>query len=39
MRWMPRAGPPALPPEITGIATLILTDLPEDAGGVAGRYV
>jgi hypothetical protein len=25
--------------EITAIATLVLTDLPEDAGGVAGRYV
>lgn len=31
--------PKALPPELTAIATLILTDLPEDAGGVAGRYV
>jgi hypothetical protein len=31
--------PKALPPELSAIATLILTDLPEDAGGVAGRYV
>ena len=31
--------PKALPPELTGISTLILTDLPADAAGVAGRYV
>jgi hypothetical protein len=31
--------PKALPPELTGITTLILTDLPDAAGGVAGRYV
>ena len=31
--------PKALPPELAGIATLILTDLPVDAGGIAGRYV
>lgn len=31
--------PTRLPPEVTGIATLVLTDLPEDAGGVAGRYI
>lgn len=31
--------PRSLPPELSAIATLILTDLPEDAGGVAGRYV
>ncbi len=31
--------PKAMPPELTGITTLILTDLPDDAGGVAGRYV
>ncbi len=31
--------PKALPPELSGIATLILTDLPEAAGGVAGRYL
>lgn len=35
----PNGWPKALPPELTGIATLILTDLPADAGGVAGRYV
>ena len=29
----------ALPPGVTGISTLVLTDLPEDAAGVAGRYV
>jgi hypothetical protein len=29
----------AIPPEVTGISTLVLTDLPEDAAGVAGRYV
>lgn len=31
--------PVKLPPEITGISTLVLTDLPADAGGVAGQYV
>lgn len=31
--------PTRLPPELTSIATLILTDLPSDAGGVAGRYL
>ncbi len=31
--------PNRLPVELTGITTLILTDLPADAGGVAGRYV
>ena len=31
--------PKSIPPELTAIATLILTDLPADAGGVAGRYV
>lgn len=30
--------PTALPPELTGISTLILTDLAPEAGGVAGRY-
>ena len=35
----PDGWPTALPPELTGIATLILTDLPADALGVAGRYV
>ena len=28
-----------LPADLTGIATLILTDLPEDAMGVAGQYI
>lgn len=31
--------PVALPPDVTGLTTLILTDLPQDAGKVAGRYV
>ena len=31
--------PKTIPPELSAIATLILTDLPEDAGGLAGRYV
>lgn len=31
--------PRALPPEMSALATLILTDLPEEAAGVAGRYV
>jgi hypothetical protein len=31
--------PKSLPSELSAIATLILTDLPEDAAGVAGRYV
>ncbi|NEY90185.1 SGNH/GDSL hydrolase family protein [Tabrizicola oligotrophica] len=31
--------PKALPPDLSGITTLILTDLPEEAGGVAGRYL
>ena len=31
--------PTALPPDITGISTLILTDLAPDALGVAGRYL
>lgn len=35
----PNGWPKALPAELTGITTLILTDLPPDAGGVAGRYV
>ena len=30
--------PKSLPPELTGLTTLILTDLSPDAGGVAGRY-
>ncbi|PTX47615.1 hypothetical protein IQ03_02925 [Gemmobacter caeni] len=38
--WLNANGwPVALPPGITGISTLVLTDLPEDAGGVAGRYL
>ena len=35
----PRGWPTAVPPELTGISTLILTDLPADTRGVAGRYV
>jgi hypothetical protein len=35
----PDGWPLRLPAELTGIATLILTDLPEDALGVAGRYI
>jgi hypothetical protein len=31
--------PTKIPPEITAISTLILTDLPADALGVAGRYL
>lgn len=31
--------PLAVPPEVTGLSTLILTDLPADAAGLAGRYV
>ncbi len=31
--------PLRLPPEVTGIVTLVLTDLPPDAAGVAGRYL
>jgi len=31
--------PKALPPELAAIGTLVLTDLPKDAAGVAGRYV
>lgn len=31
--------PKSLPPDLSAIATLILTDLPEEAGAVAGRYV
>ncbi|MGL5008888.1 MAG: hypothetical protein ACRC6I_03340, partial [Paracoccaceae bacterium] len=31
--------PKAIPAEVTGLSTLILTHLPEGAGGVAGRYV
>ena len=35
----PNGWPTSLPPELTGISTLILTDLPADALGVAGRYL
>ena len=31
--------PKTIPPDVTGLSTLILTDLPPDAGFVAGRYV
>jgi len=31
--------PIAIPPDLTGITTLILTDLAPDAGAVAGRYL
>ncbi|SEN32327.1 hypothetical protein SAMN05216227_101142 [Pseudorhodobacter antarcticus] len=35
----PNGWPTSLPLEATGITTLFLTDLPADAGMVAGRYV
>ena len=35
----PDGWPMSLPPDLTGISTLILTDLPADALGVAGRYL
>ncbi len=35
----PNGWPTRIPPEITGISTVILTDLPTDAAGVAGRYI
>ena len=35
----PHGWPTKIPPEVTGLTTLILTDLPEDALGVAGRYL
>ncbi len=31
--------PVAMPPGVTGLSTMVLTDLPPDAAGVAGRYV
>lgn len=31
--------PKAMPPDLSAIATVMLTDLPPDAGGVAGRYL
>ena len=38
--WLDDDGwPNALPPGVTGIATLVLTDLPPDTGGVAGHYI
>lgn len=38
--WLDANGwPRAIPPEISGLSTLVLTDLPVDAAGVAGRYV
>ena len=35
----PRGWPRAIPPQVTGLSTLILTDLPDGTGGVAGRYL
>ncbi|MDN5787431.1 hypothetical protein [Pseudorhodobacter sp.] len=35
----PNGWPIAIPPGVSGITTLVLTDLPADAGKVAGRYV
>ena len=35
----PNGWPIAIPPGVTGISTLVLVDLPADAGGVAGRYL
>lgn len=38
--WLDDDGwPKSLPPGIGGISTLILTDLPEAAAGVAGHYI
>ena len=38
--WLDAEGwPKAVPPELSAIATTLLTDLPPDAGGVAGRYL
>jgi hypothetical protein len=34
-----RGWPRRLPPEVTGVSTLILTHLPQDAAGMAGPYV
>tara|TARA_R110002110_G_scaffold103598_19_gene261896 strand:+ start:6184 stop:8760 length:2577 start_codon:yes stop_codon:yes gene_type:complete len=31
--------PRRIPPDVTALSTLVLTDLPENAGAVAGRYV
>nr|WP_205518708.1 hypothetical protein [Pseudotabrizicola algicola] len=35
----PNGWPTAIPPEITGISTLVMVDLPADAQGVSGRYL
>ncbi len=35
----PQGWPIRIPDQITGIATLVLTDLPADTGGVTGRYL
>ena len=35
----PNGWPIAIPPELTGISTLVLVDLPANAAGVAGRYL
>ncbi|AUQ75434.1 hypothetical protein [Phaeobacter piscinae] len=35
----PDGWPTAIPPELGSVGTLILTDLPEDASSLAGRYV
>lgn len=38
--WLDDEGwPRAIPPELSAIATVMLTDLPADTGGVAGRYL
>ncbi len=38
--WLDDSGwPKALPPGIGGISTLVLTDLPPEAAGVAGHYI
>jgi hypothetical protein len=38
--WLNDQGwPIGVPPELTGIAALLLTEMPSDAGGLAGRYV
>lgn len=34
-----RGWPTRLPDGVTGLSTLVLTDLPEGSGGVAGRYL
>lgn len=38
--WLDDEGwPKAMPPGLTGLSLLILTDLPAGSGGVAGRYL